>query len=245
MNPRVLPHRPASLPWLLALALAACGDSGGETTATTASESETSEGAATATTGVSGQAAAPDPTAGVTTEGETDATAGETTSMTGAMTEATGESGETTGGFEDLVMTPEDFGCILDWDKVRNLRITNLLGHLDEALAVASSPDGGEYPVGTVIQLVPTEAMVKRGAGTSPVSSDWEYFFLEVSDQGTAIANRGFADVVNGFGGNCQDCHSKAAPQWDFICEKDHGCDPLPLTDELIMTLQEGDPRCP
>ncbi|MGB1274812.1 MAG: hypothetical protein ACPG77_03600 [Nannocystaceae bacterium] len=181
-----------------------------------------------------------------TTEG-TDASGSETaeTTETTETTEGETETDTTSGSDEDLVMTPEDFTCLTQWDKVRNIRIANLLGYQAEALEVAASPTGGMYPVGTVIQLVPTEAMVKRGEGTSPGTSDWEFFFLGVSDEGTTIEARGFEDVINGFGGNCVDCHAKAEPQWDFVCEKDHGCDPLPFTDEQIAAIQEDDPRCP
>ena len=46
--------------------------------------------------------------------------------------------------------------------------VASLNGHLDAVLAVARSKSGGVYPVGTVIQLIPTEAMVKRHKGYSP-----------------------------------------------------------------------------
>src|SRR5688572_13042227 len=59
---------------------------------------------------------------------------------------------------EDLDMQAADFGCILDGSHVRMFYVWNSLGHLDEALAVADSATGGDYPVGTVIQLVPQEA---------------------------------------------------------------------------------------
>jgi hypothetical protein len=142
-------------------------------------------------------------------------------------------------------MQPEDFVCILEWDKVRKFRITNLLGHQAEALAVANDPAGGVYPVGTVIQLIPNEAMVKRRIGFAPDNSDWEFFFLDTTADGTTITARGTSKVVNGFGGNCFDCHAKAEPQWDRICEEGHGCDPLPFTAEQIEMVQQGDPRCP
>ncbi len=219
----------------MTLAVVACGDSDGGTTGAGSSGEMSTASESAATTSGSGS-----------TGGSTGTSAGTSAGgSTGASTTAGTSDATTAGAEEDLDMSPEDFVCILEWDKVRNLRIANLLGYQDEALAVANSPDGGVYPVGTVIQLVPTEAMVKRAAGTSPISGDWEYFFLEVSAQGTEIATRGFEEVVNGFGGNCQDCHSKAAPQWDFICEKDHGCDPLPFTDEQIEAVQNADPRCP
>lgn len=139
----------------------------------------------------------------------------------------------------------EDFGCILEGTKVRRFYVRNLLGRLDEALAVAESDDGGRYPPGTVLQLVPFEAMVKRGPGWNPPTNDWEFFSLEASEEGTSVLERGTEEVENQFGGNCVDCHAKAEPKWDFVCEQDHGCDPLPLSADQIESVQEGDPRCP
>ena len=145
---------------------------------------------------------------------------------------------------DDLDMTEADFECITGWDQVNLFFLTNKLGQTQAALDVANSADGGTYPVGTIIQLVPTEAMVKRKAGFSAETNDWEFFSLEVSAAGTTIAARGTLDVVNQFGGNCFDCHSKADPKWDLICEKTHGCDPLPLSDATIKNVQDSDPRC-
>lgn len=144
----------------------------------------------------------------------------------------------------DLDMQAEDFTCIRDGEKVRKFYVTNPLGFLDEALAVANSTEGGTYPVGTVLQLVPLEAMVKRRAGYSPETNDWEFFSLDVRAGETTILARGAADVVNAFGGNCLDCHSLAEPQWDLVCEDTHGCDPLPLSDEVILNIQNADSRC-
>ena len=144
----------------------------------------------------------------------------------------------------DLDMTAADFDCILDWPKVRRFRITNKLGYLNETLAIANSPDGGVYPVGTVIQLVPQEAMVKRRAGWNPETNDWEFFSLEVLTQEASILARGAADTFNQFGGNCFECHALAAPQWDLVCEQDHGCTPLPFSESVITRIQEDDPRC-
>lgn len=146
---------------------------------------------------------------------------------------------------EDLDMQPADFECVLNWDKVHRFRITNKLGHTAEAIAVANSLTGGEYPVGTVIQLVPFEASVKRHPGFNPDSNDWEFFSLDVSASGTTILDRGTTDVTNQFGGNCFGCHVLAEPQWDFTCEQDHGCDPLPLSEAQIDNLQMNDARCP
>ena len=165
----------------------------------------------------------------------------------GDGTAQTGDDGSEDAGDDgdnDYAPTEADFTCLLEWTKVRNYFLTNLQGDLDASLAVANAPDGGVFPAGTLIQLIPTEAMVKRGAGFDPATNDWEFFSLEVSAQGTTILDRGTTDVINQFGGNCLECHQKAMPQWDLVCEKDHGCDPLPLTDDLIASVQQSDPRC-
>jgi hypothetical protein len=92
---------------------------------------------------------------------------------------------------------------------VRQFYVDNLLGNLDATLAAANSATGGAYPPGTVIQLVLTEAMVKRDKGFNPITHDWEFFELDVSKDGTEIRKRGFAEVVNRFGGNCFGCTFK------------------------------------
>jgi hypothetical protein len=143
---------------------------------------------------------------------------------------------------EDLEMTAADFVNINSMTKVRNFYVDNRLGNLDEALAVAEAGTG-TYPVGTIIQLVPQEAMVKRAEGWDAATNDWEFFFLEVDAKGTKIVTRGAADTVNQFGGNCADCHLQAKPEFDMICEKTNGCVELPLTDELIAGIQAADPR--
>ncbi|PHS14914.1 MAG: hypothetical protein COA86_14695 [Kangiella sp.] len=144
----------------------------------------------------------------------------------------------------ELVITDSSFSCIRDMSRVRTLYVSNLLGHDDATIAVANSKDGGEYPVGSVVQLVPTEVMVKRKKGFNVATKDWEFFELTVSKEGSKIDKRGFADVVNRFGGNCFACHIKAEPKWDFICETGHGCDPIPLTPDMISVIQKTDPRC-
>ena len=146
---------------------------------------------------------------------------------------------------EDFVAEASDFECLQDWERIRNIRITNALGHLDEALELARNPvPGAQYPVGTMVQLVPFEAMVKRGPDFDPENNNWEYFELGVSANGTEIRTRGRDEVINQFGGQCFPCH-EAARDFDFICEKDHGCIKLPLTDDLITRVQNNDPRCP
>jgi hypothetical protein len=153
---------------------------------------------------------------------------------------------------EDFVPTTADFDCLQDsdWTTIGVSRFKNMLGHTAEMLAVARSADGGVYPVGTMIQLVPTEASVKRGEGYSAPSHDWEFFTLGATSSGTTItASGGNSSIVNFTGLSCLGCHSKAAPQWDFVCGSadggnTHGCQSLPLTGAQLATLQNTDPRC-
>ena len=86
---------------------------------------------------------------------------------------------------EDITMQAADFVNVHDMTRVRGFFVDNKLGHLKETLAVANSPKGGKYPVGTIIQLVPQEAMVKRRAGFNPKTKDWEFFFLTTDATGT------------------------------------------------------------
>lgn len=145
---------------------------------------------------------------------------------------------------ENLAINAADFDCMLDMQAVRGFYVDNLIeGKLEDTLAVARA-EQGDYPPGSVVQLVPTEVMVKHPAGSSPATKDWEFFELKVAPDGTEIHKRGFTDVVNRFGGNCLECHAKAKPEFDMICETGHGCDPIPLTDDMTALLQKTDARC-
>jgi hypothetical protein len=119
-----------------------------------------------------------------------------------------------------------------------------LLGNAPGTLVAANAPKGAVYPPGSVVQLVPTEAMVKREQGFSPATGDWEFFELEVSESGSKIRTRGFADVNNRFGKNCFVCHMPAREPWDFICESGHGCEAIPIDHSMTGALQRSDPRC-
>ena len=76
------------------------------------------------------------------------------------------------------------------------------------------------------------------------MTRDWEFFELDISKDGPQIRKRGFADVVNRFGGNCFACHTAARPEWDLVCETGHGCAPIPVTRAMIGAPQRTDPRC-
>ncbi len=153
------------------------------------------------------------------------------------------DSTSTSAPVEDFEAQSDDFGNIHKMTPVRGFFVDNRLGHLDEAVAIAEANEGGTYPVGTIIQLVPQEAMVKRRAGWSPDTNDWEFFFLDVSAEGTTIVDRGTDDVVNAFDLNCASCHQAADPEFDMVCETDHGCEPLPIGRDIIDAVQASDPR--
>jgi hypothetical protein len=159
------------------------------------------------------------------------------TSTTAAGTSTTGPAGE------DLVVDEDDLRNINLMTPVRGFFVDNLLGHLDEAVAIAEADEGGTYPVGTIIQLIPTEVMVKRAAGFSPETNDWEFLFVEVTEDGTEIIDRGTLDVINAFGLDCASCHLKAEDRFDMVCETDHGCDPLQIGRDVIDAVQAADPR--
>ena len=99
-----------------------------------------------------------------------------------------------------LDISADSFRCLAEMTPVKHFYVDNLLGDIDATVAVANSEEGGVYPPGSVVQLVPTEVMVKRNKGFNPVTKDWEFFELDVSTDGSSIRNRGFADVVNKFG---------------------------------------------
>lgn len=145
---------------------------------------------------------------------------------------------------QDVKITASDFTNLADMTPVRGFFISNVSGHLDEALKVANDPKGGSYPVGTIVQLIPGEAMVKHVKGYDPETHDWEFFTLQPSPQGTTITAHGGAEVVNAASkASCAGCHSAAKPQFDFVCEHDHGCAPLPFSDDVIRAVQKADPR--
>ncbi|GEM_PF-5703768 len=97
-----------------------------------------------------------------------------------------------------------------------------------------------DYPEGTIVRMIPGEAMVKRTKAAFPQSNGWEYFALAVTPQGTTVKARGY-EASNGLG-TCQNCHSGAA-KGDYICASG-GCTAVPLTDERIVAIQKADPRC-
>ena len=144
-----------------------------------------------------------------------------------------------------LQISEASFSCIRDLKPVRGFYVGNLLGDIDATLAAANAPNGAKYPPGSVVQLVPGEAMVKHHPGYNAATNDWEFFELDAQPTGTKIRVRGATDVVNQFGGNCLTCHAQAEAKWDMICEQGHGCAPIPVTPVMARAIQNTDPRCP
>jgi hypothetical protein len=142
----------------------------------------------------------------------------------------------------EFTVSDEDFECLTDWEPVRGFFLTNLLGDTANAVRIAEGGFEEAAPVGTVIQLVPQEAMVKLSPGTSPDTNDWEYFVLQNNLRGTSIIERGFEAVAN-VAGTCNSCHSGASTR-DFVCEDTGLCAAAALPRELIDLAVDNDPRC-
>jgi hypothetical protein len=151
-------------------------------------------------------------------------------------------------------VTDASFRCLHKMTKVNDIYVDNLLGNLEGTLAIAKSANGGMYPPGSVVQLLPGEVMVKREKGANPATNDWEFFAIEVSPEGSKIQQRGFgSDTPKNKFGSCFSCHAtgkETAPQADMICAAGHPCPPIVFpgginTPVLISALQKTDKRCP
>lgn len=146
------------------------------------------------------------------------------------------------GGEEDAFLSDDDFGCLQGHTKIDHSYYSNSNGHLEETLQVARDPKGKEFPVGTVVQLFPGEAMVKRHKGFSEISNDWEYFVLEVHKGKTYIKERG--TQIRNIAGSCNGCHH-IADEYDFVCFEERGCKKLPFFALSIAKREvQKDSRC-
>jgi hypothetical protein len=142
-----------------------------------------------------------------------------------------------------VAVDDSSFKCITEMTSVRHFYVDNLLGNVTETVAVAQAGKG-DYPEGSVLQLIPNEVMIKQQKGFNPVTRDWEFFYIDVSPEGSKIYQRGFVEVNNRLGLNCFTCHVQAKPEYDLVCEQDHGCAPIPVTRAMFGALQRADPRC-
>lgn len=142
----------------------------------------------------------------------------------------------------EFSMTEEDFRCITDYEAVRGFFIGNELGRLDEAIAAAEADFAVDVPPGTVIQLIPQEAMVKGLPGSSPETDDWEFFILNPTEDGTVITDRGFTEISN-VAGTCWGCHVGATER-DGVCEQTGLCADAALPRTIVDSLVASDARC-
>ena len=145
---------------------------------------------------------------------------------------------------------PRDFRCLLKGKKVegKNFYIFNRnRARLRKAVAMTETgeiPPSG-YPVGTVLQVLPLEAMIKRRPGYNPDGDNWEFVRLKVdpTTAKTTIIADGKGEVANPLG-SCQACHARLAPKFDLVCGFVIGANGLGLTDEQLAAIQAADPRC-
>jgi hypothetical protein len=151
-----------------------------------------------------------------------------------------------TGDGDDAFLVDDDFVCLDDarFTDVGGRRIWNVFGGQaqEQAEGLARSGTPGTYPVGTVVQLFPSEAMVKRGQGFSPATNDWEYLLLDTSSGQTVITARGTTDVRNA-AGTCLSCHG-AATAFDNVCFTNSSCKPLPSFIDTHVVPARDDARC-
>lgn len=126
---------------------------------------------------------------------------------------------------EEFIAQAQDFDDFDTWTPVRRFRVTNKLGRLEEAVAIATAlgdTPGLQMPMGTIVQLIPGEAMVKRGGSFDPEHHGWEYFVLRSVAGRREIVARGGIETSNG---SCYGCHSRAR-DFDYICQTTHNCTP-------------------
>jgi hypothetical protein len=68
--------------------------------------------------------------------------------------------------------------------------------------------------------------MVKHPREKFPNTNGWEFFLLDVSKEGTKIADRGEQVLNHSQGVACLSCHQPAA-RLNLVCKKGHGCAPI------------------
>jgi hypothetical protein len=144
---------------------------------------------------------------------------------------------------KQIPVNDDTFKCLSDMTKAGDYFVDNLLGNIQATLDAANSETGATFPPGSVVSLVPNEAMVKHQPGWDESTNDWEFFLLDIAEEGSTIASRGTTDIGNQ-AGTCLSCHQLARPEWDLICGTTHGCAPLPFTREQIQMVQGADLRC-
>lgn len=79
-----------------------------------------------------------------------------------------------------------DFTCLSEMSSVRGFYVSNYLGDIDGTIEAAITPGALSFPVGSIVQLVPQEAMVKLPEGSSPETLDWQYLIIDNETGGNA-----------------------------------------------------------
>ena len=85
---------------------------------------------------------------------------------------------------KSVMVSDDSFVCLSNMQPVRGFFVGNLLGKVEETLAAAKAPAGAPYPPGSIVQLIPAEAMVKHHKGWNSKTNDWEFFELVVTEAG-------------------------------------------------------------
>src|SRR5262245_51434158 len=149
---------------------------------------------------------------------------------------------------KEFVAQPENFRCLTDGAQPEG-KLFFIFGKkriVKKALRKTNTGKLGRgYPVGTILQLFPFEAMAKRGGKFNKAGHGWEYFKRKPNADGTTeILARGTAEVTNFLGDACQTCHERTAPDRDAVCEFVVGVEGLGISDDLFHSLRK-DARCP
>lgn len=78
---------------------------------------------------------------------------------------------------KQLEVTEALFKCLTEMTRSSTgaFFVDNMLGDIDATVAVANSETGGEYPVGSLVSLIPTEVMIKHREGWNETTNDWEF----------------------------------------------------------------------
>ncbi len=153
-------------------------------------------------------------------------------------------------GAHEFIATPNDFHCLFDGTKVPGKHFFvfhRKKAALKKALHKLETGKLGEgLPRGTVLQLVPQEAMVMRGGKFNRDGHGWEYFSLDPKSDGTSeILARGTSEVTGAVTHtSCQKCHEMFAADHDAICEFVIGTAGIGLTDDFLALIQNADARC-
>jgi hypothetical protein len=72
------------------------------------------------------------------------------------------------------------------------------------------------------------------GRHGSPTGSELEPYRAARAAAPMPLTTHLPGDTVRPCSLNCFTCHVKARPEFDFICEQDHGCDPIPVSEQIV-----------